>query len=1193
MKRSVLIPLLCFTAIAFGQETRSTLTGHVSDPSGARIPDATVRVTDTDTGVVTNAKSNSAGDYTVPFLQPGKYRVDASHEGFKNYTHTGLVLQTEQTVTENITLPIGAVSETVTVEGSTPLIDTATADTGETLTAEQVEELPSNGRSPLGFAHLEYGVVAKGKHSESQTTPFGNSTADDFSVGGGASSSNELLLNGTPNMQDSSRLAGFSPELDAVDAVHVDLFSANAAMGDSSGGVVNITTKSGTNQYHGTASEYYGGSRPLTAKPYFTPPGQQTSSTHYNQFGATIGGPVWIPHVFNGHDKAFFFYSFEGYKGSKPATSITTVPTAAERQGDFSALYNLGQSMKATTYTRCTVNGTKYTASYNPYQLFSPYSATPDPQCPGQYLRSPIANDNLTTAGFTLSPIAQAYLAKVPLPNYTGSSLTADGENNYFASDPTIDNYMSHEGRFDYNFSTRNRFSFEAHESKYDNSQSNIFYNALTGTSSRVVLWGGFVEDVQQFSPSTNLDLRLSLTRSENTSNPNSIGISPTSLGYASYLAANSTALAIPGLTFTDNGVAIPSLSGNPGKQDYFDTIQLFGSFNKVIGRHSLKFGPDIRSNKDSTLSPGAANGGFSFSASNGGAITYGTSAPAPLFGGAFAQFMLGLPTGGSQAIANRYQYNNWYIAGFAQDDWKVLPNLTISMGIRLEHETPITESNNRMLVGFDPTASNAVSAGAEAAYAKAPSSYLPASAFQPVGGLEYATADHRSSYTTAPMYASPRIGFSYAPDAFHGTMAIRGGFAVYLNPFNDYNFGQNYGYTASTAFVQSYSASGIPSSTLADPFDSAVNPLQLPMGNSLGGNVNLGNSIVFINPHVKVPYVEKATLDIQKQIGTNWMVEIGGFTAHSVHLSYSNQISSTPLLPYLSRSNYFDPAANQFFATQVTNPFLGLYPTAYSSVSLNKSKTIGIGSLLQQYPQYSTVTEQLVPGQNANFNALNARLTRRMSHGLQFDINYEWSRQLGAQSQLNQGGPLWYGETTSDFPQHLSVTAIYALPFGRGKAFLNNSRWLDEAIGGWRLTGIYQALSGTPIQWGKTGDGGVIYTGNWHDFNNHPHQTIGTSFSTANFDRNKADQPNGNNYRTFPMYLLRSDATNNLDLSVLKNFTLGERFVLQPRVDAFNALNHVQFNAANTSPTSGSFGVVNSQLNQSRTLQGGLHILF
>src|SRR6185312_11684823 len=405
MKRLALITFLCFTAFAFGQESRSTLTGHVSDPSGAGIPDTTIQIANTQTGVVTNAKSNSAGDYTVPFLQPGTYRVDASRAGFNKYTHSGLVLQAEQTVTENIKMNVGAVSETVTVEGATPLVETANASTGQTLTAEEVEDLPSNGRSPLGFARDEYGVVSKGKHSQSQTRPFDNSAADDFSLGGGNSSSNELLLNGVPNMQDSSRLAGFSPQLDAVDAVRVDEFSANAAQGDTSGGTVNITTKAGTNQYHGSISEYYYGSF-LSAKPYFTAAGTKVPSTHYNQFGATIGGPVRIPHLFNGRDKLFFFYAFEGYIGSLPATTITSVPTEAERGGDFSALLALGPS----------------------YQLYNPFTAT---QSGTQVVRAAIPGNVFSNAGLSVNSIAQAYFKYIPLPNYNGPTTKPDGSNNY------------------------------------------------------------------------------------------------------------------------------------------------------------------------------------------------------------------------------------------------------------------------------------------------------------------------------------------------------------------------------------------------------------------------------------------------------------------------------------------------------------------------------------------------------------------------------------------------------------------------------------------------------------------------------------------------------------------------------------------------------------------------------------------
>jgi hypothetical protein len=1166
MKRFVWLGVLLLSAGAlstgaFAQETRATLTGRVTDSTGAIIPGAPIVVKDMDTGSSTPIKSNSAGDYTVPFLQPGRYEVEATMPGFKAYKHTGLRLETEQTVTENIVLAVGNVDQTVTVQGDTPLVDTATASTGQTLTAEEVEDLPSNGRSPLGFAHLEFGAVAKGKHAESQTTPFGNSTADDFSLGGGASSSNELLLNGVPNMEDSSRTAGFSPELDSVNSVHVDEFAANAALGDTSGGTVNITTKSGTNQFHGTLSEYYAGSRPLTAEPYFTVQGTTAPSTHFNQFGGTIGGPVSIPHLFNGKDKLFFFYSYEGYNGSAPATTIASVPTAAERTGDFSALLGV-------------------TASD---QLYNPYSAV---LTNGKITRSQISGNNFANAGLTIDPVAQAYLKLIPLPNYNGASTKADGENNFFASDPTINNYKSNEARVDLNVTQKNRLSFEGHRSNYVNTQSNVFNNALTGSASRVILLGGFAEDTHSFSPSLNLDARLGFSRYETTSNPNSIGTNPNTFGFPSYIAGNSQALAIPYLTFSDSA-SIPSLSGNPGNQEFFDNIQLFATLTKTIGRHTIKIGPDIRSNKNSSYGPGAANSTYAFKSATGDDVTSGSTGAGQAFGGALALFELGLPTSGSEAIASRFQYNNWYDAGFIQDDWKVLPNFTISMGARFEHETPVVESGNRQIAGFNPTATNAVTAAAIKAYTAAPNANLPVSSFNPAGGLYYASSSQRDGYHTAPIYVSPRIGFAYSPGFSHGTLALRGGFGIYVNPYNDYNAGQAYGYSATSTYVGSTLPSSIPTSSLSHPFDPAVNQIVQPLGSSLGVNTNLGSGIIYF-ASVKVPYTEKVSIDVQKEFAHNFLVEVSYLGTHSIHLSYSNAISSTPLLPFLSHSQKADPVVTAQLTAKIANPFYGLYPAGTNTVALNTGTTISVAQLLQAYPEYSSVTQQLVPGQNADFNAILVKVSKRMSHGLQFNLNYTHSRNLGAQVQLNPGGPLSYEETSSDFPDHIALTAIYQLPFGRGRQFANNSRLLDEFIGGYEVTTIYQYLSGTPLSFGN-----AVYIGNFSDFQNSPHNTHGSSFNTAGFDTVAGDQPNAYNYRTFPQYLLRSDPNNNIDLSVLKNFTIGDHIVIQPRVDAFNALNHPQFSSASVSPTALSFADVSGQLNMSRSLQGGIHFLF
>jgi len=1216
MKRflAIVLAFASLTAVASAQETRASLTGRVTDPTGAIVPNAPITVTDTDTGAKTVVKSNSVGVYTAPFLIPGTYEISVSLPGFKSYVHGGLVLQTEQTVTENIVLAVGQVSQTVTVNAETPLVDTADATTGQTLTAEEVEDLPSNGRSPLGYAHLEYGAVAKGKHSMSQVTPFGNSTADDFSLGGGASSSNELLLNGVPNMEDSSRTAGFSPELDAVDAVHVDEFAANAALGDTSGGFVNITTKGGTNELHGSGSEYYNGSRPFEARPYFTSPSTVITSTHFNQFAGTIGGPVYIPHLIHGRNKLFFFYAFEGYIGNSPATTITSVPTAAERQGDFSALaaYNAADQL------------------YNPYQgsnqteVVNGKSGTywVRPTIPNNCLTATSSNCTSGNAGLTIDPVAAAYLKMIPLPNYNGASTKPDGEDNYYAYDPTSNNYKSNQGRFDYNLSDSDKIYAEGHRSQYNQTSGNIFNNALSGSYSTTILWGGQVDNVKTFSPTLNLETRLGFSRYESFGGPNSLGISPTSVGMPGYIASNSTALALPYLTFSDSA-AIPSLSGKPSNSEYFDNIQFFASLNKTLGRHSLKFGTDIRSNKDSALSPGAADGEFQFSSSNGDFVTQSPNDTAlntkQAFGGALALFELGLPTCSSSdscfAINQKYQYDNWYSAFFAQDDWKALHNLTVSVGLRVEHETPLVESHNRMVANWSPKLTNDATSPAEAAYGAIYSSYstpptdliAPAS-FSPVGGIIYASNGDRSAYHTAAAYLSPRLGFSYAPDRFHGSLAIRGGFGIYVSPFNDYTAGNSYGFSQTSFMdISNTSVNGgyTPITGLSNPFPTTAgnvnfNPIQPPLGSYFGASTNLGNSIGWYSP-VHVPYGEKISLDVQKQFGRSWLVEAGGLRVMQIHNTYTNAVSSAPFVPYLdhtqSKNSATAQAVSNAMAVKVNNPFVGLMPsytsasgaTVANTTGLNTNSQVTVNQLLQAYPEYSSLSESLIPGTTLKFNAFMFRLYHQMAKGLEFDFNYEYSRQLGTTAQLNPGGALWYGETTSDFPNHASVTAIYQLPFGKNRQFLNNSTWLDEAVGGWEITSIYQYLSGTPIQWSTNAN----YSGTYSGFHNNPHNTNGPSFSTAGFDTASSDQPGSWNFRTFPEYLLRSDPTNNFDFSIMKNFTIWERIVVQPRVDAFNAFNHAQMSSANVSPTSSSFAYVTGQLNTNRTLQGGIHIRF
>lgn len=1214
----VAIVILCLGVYAPCQETRATLTGIVTDPTGAVVPGAAVTVVDTDTGATSNVKSNGRGAYTVPFLQPGHYKLSVQMAGFKAYVHSGLVLQVDATVKENIVLQLGSVTESVVVTSATPMIDTANADTGQSLTPEEVRDLPNNGNSPFSLERDEYGVIPQGAQATARLTPTSNNTANNVSISGGQSASAEVLLNGIPDMESSSRQVSFIPQLDSVNSVHVDQFSANAALGDTIGGTVNMTTKSGTNEFHGTLSEYYNGGRPFEARPYFQTPGTVVPSNHYNQPGATIGGPVYIPHVFNGHNKLFFFYAWEGYYTNTGSPTIASVPTVDERNGDFHALLANG----ATSQFYDPYSGSNQTIIVNGKPVtFWERSPIPN-NCLTATTAYCSSNAHNTDPQLVMSPIAQKYLALLPLPNLPG---LPDGENNYISTAIDSTKYTSNMFRLDWNISDSDKIFGELHLSNYTHASGDSYGNPLiSGSVATFKQPGGQIDNVKTFSPSMSLETRLGFQRYDQVNSPASLGTDPTTFGFPSYIAANSGSMATPHVSFSD-GVTIDSLSAETNGYGIIDYLTGYVVLNKTIGRHSLKVGVDARVWKKSGFSPKGASGDFTFSSSSNGFLAqspnYAPYGNKPQFGSAFALFDLGLPSSGTYQITQKFQYNNWYEAYFLQDDWKATKELTFSLGLRLDHETAVVESNNRMLQNFYPDQPNTTSSAASAAYASEYAAdvatrgvnpaFLPApGALNTNGATVYETPDNRAPYHPAPLYVSPRIGFAFAPAAFNNRLVIRGGFAIVNQPFGTYTAQATTGYSQTTNMVEtntSVNAGYTPITTWENPFPATAgspnfNPIAQPVGSAYGTDAALGTGPFFFPNHTKVPYTEKSSLDIEKQFGQSWMVEIGGMHSLSLHNSAYININNYPYTKFLDHSQTVDALNNGATTTamsaQVSNPFYGLFPT-FTSLSgaavpnttpLNTSAQVPVSQLALAYPEYTSISEFYMPAETINFNALTARVEKRMARGFEMNANFEWSRQLGNTAQLNPG-EWWYGETSSDYPIHLAVISIYELPFGRGRQFMTHAnRFVDAVAGGWKVSGEYQYLSGSPISWGN-----VNYKGNFHDFNFHPHQTNGASFNTSVFDTKSGanDQPGAWNYRTFPQYVLRSDPTNNFNFSALKDFLISERFILSLRVDAFNALNHPQMSAPNVSPTNKSFGLITGQANTSRTLAGGLHLRF
>ncbi|MBI4893328.1 MAG: carboxypeptidase regulatory-like domain-containing protein [Acidobacteria bacterium] len=1142
MNRILLLSVLA-AAVLLGQESRSTLAGRVTDPSGAGVPSVQVVVTKTDTNTRVSVESGPEGYFAAPMLIPGPYSVAVEAPGFKKFLRTGVVLGTNERISVDVRLEVGNVSESITVNEEAPLVNAVTASAGQVITTREVENLPMNGNTPLALARNALGVIPKQKHLLNQVKPYDTASAVDIAMGGANAGSNEYLLDGVPNMSSASRQGAFSPSMDAVSEVKVELFQADAAYGDTLGGTVNMTTKSGTNQFHGTAYEFNQTSALAANQFFLNANGTKPTVTRSNQYGGTIGGPIWIPKVVNGKDRLFFFLAYEGFKDSLPGMTTTAVLTDKERTGDFSSLLSVGGS----------------------YQLYDPATAVLNA---GRITRQPFAGNLIPTN--RISQIAKNYLGYMPLPNAAGKST---GENNYVVPNPSINNFESWVGRTDINVSTKNRLFFTMRHSDYKSSTSDIFQNDATGQYSGMNLWGGALDDVHSFTPTLLLNTRFGFLRSYSSSSIKSGGMDPTTLGFPSYMLTNSQRLAMPRVAFSD---AVAGFSTSPGSQTPFTSLQWFTSLSKVFNRHTLKGGFDFRRYDANSLNPGYSSGTFTF---GNNYVTAGTGAAAQPFGSSMATFLMGLPTGGQYDVNTAYAYRSYLFGYFLQDDWRIKSNLTLNIGIRFEHETPIAERYNRIVNGFDAAAENSVAKQAAVNYAKAPIAQLPVSAFNAYGGITYANADKRSGYSLPLAFPSPRLGLSWAPQAFSGKTVLRGGFGVFNNSVGAYLTGPTQGFSQTTTLVPSNDNYVTANATFANPYPTGI--LQ-PVGSANGVNTNLGNSISYYTSDITNPYSIRWNMDVQQQIGKTMMLQLGYLGNKQVHGTLSNDIQAVGVLPYLSRSLTRDQAKINEMGLLVTNPFAGLIP----GTSLN-SATIATSTLLRKYPQFGGVVQSNSNPGWATFHAFVMMFQKRFSNGLQATVNYQHAKQL-ASWQANAGDyALNYGLTSSDYPDHFVVTASYDLPFGQGKKFLSGvNRAVDLAVGGWIINTIYTLESGGALSWGN-----IVYYGG--ALNSSP-RNLGRAFDTTRFERVAGNQL-ASNYRFFPQMFndARNDIANNWDFSALKNFRITERVNMQFRFEAFNALNRTQFAAANTSPTSAAFGTITGQANTSRQIQMGLKLRF
>jgi hypothetical protein len=1181
MRTRLLATIVLFCLPLLSQEYRGTFSGTITDPQQAPVAGAKVTATETQTGTKTEAVSESTGAYNLPFLAPGTYQIKVEAPGFKQFTRTGLTLSASEHPVIDIAMQVGDVSQSVTVAAESPLLIASNASVGQTVTTQEVEDLPVNGRTPIELATLAMGVI--NTIQPGPVRPFDNPGAN-FQMGGAPAGSNELLLDGAPDAGPSTNgTLAYSPPHEAVQEVRVNVFDTDAAYGHTNGGTVNQILKSGGNTIHGAAYEFNQQSS-LDANQFYTnKAGQPTPPYHQNQYGISAGGPVLIPKVYNGKNKLFWFFAYEGLRDSDPANSpletgnplnFATVPTAAERTGDFSALLALNTG--STNYT-----------IYNPFTGVTSGTAV---------ARTPFPNNVIPSS--LINPIAKNLLSYFPMPNLPG---LANGQNNYAVNVTDSDVYDNELGRLDYNLRDNDKLTFNARHSDRNQQKNNYFGNVSQGTYLYRVNQGTSLDEVHIFSPSLVMDVRANWTRwIQQTASPGD-GFDPTSLGFPSYIKANSEALNFPYIAFSSCSVSAGSeasyqcLGTHSDAVNTYDTYQLFTSLVKVQGNQTIKFGGDFRDYRQSAYTAGNSASTFTFNSSfTNGPLS--TAAASPL-GQDLAALLLGLPSSGSMDLNSRSTSGEQYYGLYLQDDWRLKPNLTLNIGVRFEYETPITERYNRAINGFNGMAANPVSSAAAAAYAAAyatgaysKTSIVPLtpSQFTGLGALTYPTTIDRNVYNTRTHLFSPRLGFAWTPGWGGGKTVIRGGFGMFEDPIgiNGGNALNQQGFSQTTQYVATSNNYLTPANTLSNPFPSGI----LGQGAAVGPGAFLGQAITFFNPNPLNPYSVRWDFAIQRQLPGQFVLEVAYIGNHSVHLPINQQLDYIPR-QYLSTLNVRDTATINALTGTVPNPYKGLLP---NSSSLNGS-TVALDQLLVPFPQYplgtgtsNGVIEQGASGGSSYYESLNVRLQKRYSNGLTLINNFTWDSLIGRLAYLNDSDPAPVKAVTADSrPLQEVMSAVYALPFGHGQHFDPHSKIWDLLIGGWSVNGVMTFASGAPLAFGN-----LLYNGQPLNFN--PHQPNGLAFNTAAFATGSSLQP-ADNIRTLDTMFnnLRADGVKNLDASILKNFNIGERKYLQLRFESFNTTNRVAFAAPNLTATSAAFGTISAQSNTPRRIQIGARLVW
>lgn len=1154
--------LLACAAVAGAQDSRGTVGGTVKDASQGAIPGASVVISNVAMGTNVSVVTNEAGLFQVPYLIPGNYTVTVELSGFKKYLREVEVRVSDKLVID-IVLEVGGSVETVEVRAMSPLLDTSSASLGNVVDSRRVSELPTAHGDPYALIGLASGVAYTG--SARLDRPFEPTHIVGYAMDGTRGNRSDLTIDGVPSTATANAgevIASYVPPPDIVQEFKVQTATFDASFGNTEGGVTNLSIKAGTSKLSGSA--YYAKTPgQLFANDFFANANNiPLAPFTYNRYGGAAGGPVVLP-GYNGRQKTFFMYGFEGIREARPRNNgIPTVPTNAMRTGDFSALLAIGPQ----------------------YQIYNPF--TRRAVAGGRFQMDPFPGNIIPQN--LINPVAKAALEYFGRPVTTGN---ADGTNNFQQpSLPEEIKYSTNTVRMDHVLTQRQRlygrYSWYDRNSNYNN----YFNNLSTGDeflfSSRQVAF----DHVYVLTPTTVMNVRYGynwFVRGTDTNSANH-GFDLTTLGFPA--AYNS---AIPSDLRRFPRFDITSYQGTAAGGEYRPNVtqSFIATVNKSMGSHSIRTGMEFRRYAEtSSFFGNNQTGQFLFDSTwTRGPLDNSTAAPNSI-GQSFAAFLLGLPTAGTVTNAASYDEASTTWGFYVQDDWRVGSRLTVNLGLRYEYETPLFEADNRSVRGFEATAVQPIEAAARAALNTAATGVSLAQ-FQVKGGLTFAGVNGQPSglYTTPKNNWMPRVGITYQ---LNDQTVVRGGYGMF------YGFlGQRRGDVITSGFTNTTSMTTTLDNgvsfieTLSNPFR---NGLTQPVGAAAGIQTFLGQSITFFDPNPKSPRMQRWQVGIQRELPGRWLAEASYVGNHGTQIQTLRNINSTPL-QYLSTSPVRDQATIDYLTALVPNPFFNLLPA--SAITALRGTTIARERLLRPYPQFDAVNTSTNEGWSW-YHSLQAGVQKRFSSGYTVGVNYTFSRFTEATEFLNGAdpGPSEF-ISSQDVPHRLTVSGIWELPVGRGRRYASNMPVLGDAfLGGWQFQGIYTYQTGFPV--GNFGN--LLFTGNFDDIAlPGSEQSVARWINTdAGFNKVTAQQL-GSNVRTFPLRFdsVRTNTVNNVDLSIIKNVSLGGSKRLQLRLEALNAFNHPLFPSPgnNLNPTAATFGsiVASTQQNYARRGQVTLKFIF